>query len=297
MPIDGILNTIKPRGQTSFGIVSLVRRLSGERRVGHAGTLDPDAAGVLPVCLGKGTRLISFLADGKKTYRAQVELGLATDSYDSSGKVIQRGDFSSVTREQLEEALDSFRGIIQQIPPMFSAIKHHGKPLYRLARIGKEVHREPRQVCIFKLELIEWKPPLFIIDVQCSKGTYIRSIAHDIGQQLGCGAYLKDLVRLSNGFFSITDGITVSQLEEAFLYGFWDKLIYPLDAVLLGMKAMVINDNSEKAIRDGKAFSVENAGSFHQDEWCRAYSTDGRIIALLQFQEEKAQWQPTKVFI
>ena len=180
--------------KTSFEVVAFVRRLSGERRVGHGGTLDPKATGVLPVGLGRGTRVAEFLAQENKVYRAQVELGTATDSYDVSGKVTWRGDVSAVTRELVEAALDSFRGLIEQTPPMYSALKYQGQPLYRLARAGIEVPRLPRKVNIFRLELLDFELPLLTLEVACSKGTYIRSLAHDLGQALGCGAHLKSLV-------------------------------------------------------------------------------------------------------
>ena len=296
MTINGILNTLKPAGQTSFEMVTLVRRLSGQRRVGHAGTLDRNATGVLPICLGQGTRVVEFLVQGEKTYRAQIELGLATDTYDASGRVTRRSDPSTVTREQLEQALTSFRGVIEQTPPMYSAVKHQGKPLYLLARAGVEIPRKPRKVHIFSLEVLEWQPPIFTVEVECSKGTYIRCLAHDLGQKLGCGAHLKSLVRLRSGFFDIRDGLTVSQLEDAFRYGYWHKLIYSIDQVLLHMMATIVDVESERAIRNGRALALGDRKDIDQPEWCRAYSTDGRIIALLQFQPQKAQWQPAVVF-
>jgi len=188
--VDGILNINKPRDRTSFSVVAMVRRLSGERRVGHAGTLDPAATGVLPVCLGQGTRVTEYLVDAAKTYRAQIELGVATDTYDASGKITEQGDPSGISREQVESALASFRGTIQQIPPMYSAVKHLGQPLYKLARSGIEVERKSRRAEIYRLEITDWQLPVVTIEVECSKGTYIRSLAYDLGRSLGCGAHL-----------------------------------------------------------------------------------------------------------
>ncbi|MFC1926938.1 tRNA pseudouridine(55) synthase TruB [Chloroflexota bacterium] len=159
MTIDGILNINKPKGKTSFDIVALVRRLSGERKVGHAGTLDPDATGVLPVCLGQGTRVVEFLTETKKCYLAELQLGISTDTYDASGKITQRDDNSKLTREQVEEAISAFTGFIDQIPPMYSAVKHQGKPLYRLARAGVEVPRKARRIEVSRLEITNWQPP------------------------------------------------------------------------------------------------------------------------------------------
>ena len=223
--VDGILNINKPGDITSFGLVAMVKRLSGERRVGHAGTLDPAATGVLPVCLGRGTRVIEFLVDTTKAYRAEIELGVTTDTYDASGRIIQRGDPSGVSREQLQSALASFCGLTRQTPPMFSAVKYQGKPLYQLARAGITVERRSRLVEIHNLELIDWQPPVATIEVVCSKGTYIRSLAYDLGQTLGCGAHLRSLIRLRCGLFNISDAISLSQLEDAFRYGYWQHFV------------------------------------------------------------------------
>jgi len=187
--VDGILNINKPWGKTSFSIVAIVKRLSGERRVGHAGTLDPTATGVLPICLGQATRITEFLVDATKAYQAQIELGVTTDTYDASGKITQKRDPSEISQSQLESALTSFRGLIQQTPPMYSAVKYQGKRLYELARAGIKVDRESRPAKIYHLELIDWQPPSVTLEVVCGKGTYIRSLAHDLGQILGCLLY------------------------------------------------------------------------------------------------------------
>ncbi|MBT4510958.1 MAG: tRNA pseudouridine(55) synthase TruB, partial [Chloroflexi bacterium] len=157
--IDGLINLNKPKGKTSFQMVSLVRRLSGVRKVGHSGTLDPDATGVLPILIGRPTRLATFLTESTKVYRAEVEFGISTDTYDASGNVVQRGDTSALATERIEAALDSFRGVIEQTPPMYSAIKYQGKPLYHLARAGVEVPRQSRKVTISRLEITDWQSP------------------------------------------------------------------------------------------------------------------------------------------
>ncbi len=301
MSIDGILNIIKPKGITSFQVVSLVRRLSRERRVGHSGTLDPEASGVLPVCLGQGTRIIPFLVGMNKTYLAEIELGLSTDTYDASGKIMQTGDPSKVTRDQIEKALDSFRGAIEQRPPAYSAIRYKGKHLYELARMGVQVEIRKRKVQIFRLELLEWCPPCFTLEVECSTGTYIRSLAYDLGQILGCGAYLKDLVRLKCGIFHIEEALSLSAIEEAFHHGYWQSFIYPIDEVLLPREAAIVGVESEKAIREGRSLSLGRKGNdfpcvSSPGGQCRAYSTDGRFLAVLGFYAEKGLWHPEKVF-
>ena len=297
--IDGILNVIKPPGKTSFDMVSIVRRLSGQRRVGHAGTLDPDATGVLLLFLGKATKVLEFAVGDPKTYWAEIELGVTTDTYDASGKVIDKCATSFVTKWDIEQALKSFRGVVQQVPPMYSALHHEGKRLYQLARAGIEVPREPRDIHISHLDFLEWLPPVFTMEVECSSGTYIRSLAHDIGQVLGCGAHLRRLVRLKCGAFSIDQAVALSSLEEAFHSGSWPSLIHPIDEVLLDWEAVIVGHEGEKSIRHGRSLparAIEMSGeSIRSPKWCRAYSQDGQFLAVLQWQEESDCWHPTKV--
>jgi len=280
----------------------MVRRLSGERRVGHAGTLDPTATGVLPICLGRGTRVIEFLADTTKVYRAQIELGVATDTYDSSGQITEKSDPSGIDKQQLESALGSFRGPIRQIPPMYSAIKHHGQPLYKLARAGIQIERKSRPVKIYRLELIYWQSPTVTVEVECSKGTYIRSLAHDLGQSLGCGAHLKSLVRTRCGLFDIKDAISMPQLEEAFRYGYWQHFIYPIDIVLRNHSAVVVDYATEDIIRNGGPLVLKHGGNrsengYSNENRCRAYTLDGRFLGVLDHVPEKGLWQPKKVLL
>jgi len=303
--MDGILNINKPKDRTSFSIVAIVKRLSGEQRVGHAGTLDPAATGVLPVCFGQGTRVVEFLVDTTKVYRAEIELGVATDTYDASGKVIQVADYSGISQCQLESALTSYCGLIEQTPPMYSAVKYQGRPLYQLARAGITVERKSRPTKIHKLELIEWQPPIFTIEVVCGKGTYIRSLAHDLGQTMGCGAHLKSLVRLRCGPFDIKDAISLPQLEDAFDYGYWRQFVYPIDTVLSHWSAIVVGDTDGQAIRNGRPLSLENntcpgqylPESVPEKTRCRAYALDGRFLGVLRFSAERGQWHPEKVFL
>jgi len=295
LTIDGILNLDKPKGKTSFGVVALVRRLSGERRVGHAGTLDPDATGVLPICLGQATRLVEFLAEATKIYRAEIELGIATDTYDATGKVTQRCDVSVLTKEQVETALSSFIGFIDQIPPMYSAVKQQGIPLYRWARAGIELPRKARRVEISRLAIVDWQFPLFTVEVECSKGTYIRSLAHDLGQKLGCGAHLKNLVRLKSGPFYISDAVNISKLEDAFRQGQWAELLHPIDVAVLHLPAITVDEESEKAVINGRPLAL-TPGTEVSEKICRAYARDGHFIAILRYEEERGCWKPEKVF-
>lgn len=296
MSVDGILNVLKPAGKTSFAVVSLVRRWSGERRVGHAGTLDPDATGVLVVCLGQATRIVEYLAGAGKTYRAEIELGVTTDTYDAVGKVIDRHDPSSVTEEQVRQVLHSFHGIIAQVPPMHSALHHKGKRLYQLAREGIEVDREARRVEFSRLELLAWQPPLVTIEVDCSGGTYVRSLAQDIGVALGCGAHLKKLVRLKSEPFHVDDAVSLTVLEEAFRCGDWQGHLHSMDEVLLDWPAAILDQESETLVRKGMDVELHFAGgSGPAGSHCRAYSADGHFLAVLTKTDE-GLWHPKKVF-
>ncbi len=263
--------------------------------MGHAGTLDPDATGVLPVCLGQGTRLIEFLAEATKIYRAEIELGIATDTYDATGKITQRCDASYLTEEQIETALSSFTGFIEQTPPMYSAVKQQGIPLYRWARAGVELRRSARRVEISRLEIVDWKLPLFTVEVECSKGTYIRSLAHDLGQKLGCGAHLKNLVRLKSGPFCIKDAIDTSRLEDAFRQGHWAEFLHPIDMAVLHLPAVTVDEENEKAVMNGRPLDLMQ-GTEVSEKNCRAYSRNGHFIAILHYDEVGGCWKPVKVF-
>jgi tRNA pseudouridine55 synthase len=295
--MDGILNINKPAGKTSYTIVAMVKRLTGEKRVGHAGTLDPMATGVLPVCLGQATRLVEYLMDTTKTYRAEIELGVSTDSYDREGKITKQGDALGVTIEQLESTLDSFRGVITQIPPMYSAVKYHGKPLYELARAGIGVERKSRTAKIYSLEIKGWENPILNIEVTCGKGTYIRSLANDMGEALGCGAMLKNLERSRCGIFDINEAVTPERFEEACQDGYWQSMLYPMDSILSLWETVIVGEEKAQAIRNGALINLtENASKKVGSDFCRAYTWDGSLLGILRFDAEKKQWQPEKVF-
>jgi tRNA pseudouridine55 synthase len=294
---DGILNINKPAGKTSFGIVAMVKRLVKERHAGHAGTLDPEATGVLPVCLGKATRIVEFLMDTRKIYRAVIELGVSTDSYDGAGQVVRRRDPSCVTKDMVTVALDAFRGNIQQTPPMYSALKHQGLPLYALAREGINIERQSRPVTIHRLDLLEWQSPIVTLEIECSKGTYIRSIANDLGEVLGCGAYLKNLVRSGYGIFNIEDAVSPEQLEEAVRQGDWVKYLHPIDSVLGDLPAVIVDEEGEEAIKTGSPPKIDpDAIPDTTSGYCRAYSADRRFLAILLRDKENSLWRPKKVF-
>ncbi len=293
--MDGILNIYKPSGPTSFDVVAIVKRLSGEKRVGHAGTLDPTASGVLPVCLGQATRVVEYLMDARKVYRAVITLGVTTDSQDAAGEVVLVRDPSALTIRNIEAVLKKFTGDVMQMPPMFSALKHKGQPLYKLARAGIEIERKSRPATIYRIDLLNCEIPEMTLEVECSKGTYIRTLAFDIGEVLGCGAHLKELVRLKTGIFDIKEAISLAEVEQAFRHGYWVGLLYPADAVLAAWPAIILDEESANKIRQGTSIElpVPQNGS---PEYCRAYGLDGILIGLLRFDAETAVWHPEKVF-
>ena len=270
--------------------------------MGHAGTLDPEATGVLPICLGRGTRIIEFLVDTNKTYQAEIELGKATDTYDGSGQVIGQAEVSGITYEEIELALSTFRGNIYQTPPMYSAVKYRGQPLYKLARKGIEIERKSRPVMVYRLEILSWQPPVATLEVECGKGTYIRSLAHDLGQSLGCGGYLKSLVRTKCGFFDIKDSTSMTQLEEAFQHSYWERFLNPVDTALQHFRAILVNDKTEDIIRKGCPVFLEqrkdsNKNESSNNKYCRVYTADGRFLGILRSTNHQDIWQPKKVFL
>lgn len=214
--MDGILNIYKEQGFTSHDVVAKLRGILHQKKIGHTGTLDPDATGVLPVCCGKATKVCELLTDKEKSYRAVCQLGVETDTQDMTGQVVAKGDHRGITREKLEECIFGFRGDVLQIPPMYSALKVNGKKLYELAREGKTVERQPRPVHISEISLldVDLEQGQFTMDVTCSKGTYIRTLCHDIGQKLGCLAAMKSLVRTRVSVFSLDEALTLSQIEQ-----------------------------------------------------------------------------------
>ncbi len=307
--MNGILNVNKPEGPTSFSIVSRIKKLTGEKRVGHAGTLDPAASGVLPVCIGNGTRIIEYLMENTKDYRAEIEFGKTTDTYDATGSVTSTKDSSFVEKNRIEITLQNFIGEIQQVPPVYSALKWKGKPYYKLARAGIDIEIEiaARPVVIHTITVLDWQPPVVTIDVTCGKGTYIRSLAHDLGQIIGCGAYMKSLERRAYGPFSINNAVSINELEESFSGKYWQRYIHPIDSVLLHLKAIVVNDDIRQDIQHGRTvdnkdintqmLTNESKPEEFQKALYRVYGLDGNFLGILRYVSETGQWKPEKVFI
>ena len=212
--MNGVLNIFKNKGMTSFDVVSRVRKIAKEKKVGHTGTLDPEAEGVLPVCIGKGTKIIDFIMDSEKGYSVKFKLGIKTTTYDLEGEIIEEKDTSFLKEEEVKKAINSFKGEYLQVPPMFSALKKNGVRLYELARKGIEVEREGRNITIYNIENIKIELPYVSMDVTCSKGTYIRSLCYDIGEKLNVGATMTDLKRFKTSFFCEEDSININDLNE-----------------------------------------------------------------------------------
>ena len=274
---NGILVIDKAQDWTSMDVCAKLRGIFHEKRVGHAGTLDPMATGVLPVFLGRATRAVSFASEGEKEYVAGLKLGLATNTQDTSGQVLQQQPVS-ICVEELEQVLPAFRGDIQQVPPMYSAIKINGKKLYELARKGREVERPARPVTIHALTVEgQIAPDEFMLRVRCSKGTYVRTLCHDIGQALGCGGCMSSLRRTMAAGFSLEDAVTLDQVQAA-----EDplSLILPIDAYFAGRPMLILRPEAERRLRNGMTLVLPQQEL--QGE-CRVYSESGEFLALGSF--------------
>lgn len=274
--VDGILLLDKPQGWTSNFALQRVKRVYRAERAGHTGTLDPMATGLLPVCLGEATKFGSVLLESDKSYWATLKLGECTDTGDAEGKVVERRPVV-VTREGILAALKSFRGEIFQIPPMYSALKRDGRPLYELARQGRTVERDARKVAISKLELVEWNEETLVLDITCSKGTYVRVLAEDIGASLGCGAHLTGLRRTAVAGFTIEQGVsltTLDELEDAERM----SLLLPLDAMLAPLAMLRLSEDLTARFEHGMTVQVSSAAV--SPGKCRVYSSVERFMGV-----------------
>ena len=294
--VSGFLNIDKPKGITSHDVVAKGRRLAknsiGKTKVGHAGTLDPMATGVLVICVGQATRLSEYAMQSRKRYRARVHLGVTTDTFDAEGEVIAEQPPEaalSVTSEDIEAELQHFRGDIEQIPPMYSAIKQGGKKLYELARAGKTVERKARQITIYDIQMSDLALPQFTLNITCSPGTYIRSIAHDLGEQLSLGGHLAALVRTQSGSFTLDDTIALETLLNS---DDWQQhLINPTDA-LADWHTLHLSAEEVEEIRHGRR--IPNKHDLNHAQ-VMALMPDGHLLAVLKNMGET--WKPHKVFL
>ena len=251
--LNGFIVIDKPAGISSHAVVSKARRILSTRRIGHTGTLDPFATGVLPLAVNEGTKAIPFLDEGCKSYEAVMRLGVSTDTLDMTGEVLAENDWRTVTAEGLQKAFASHTGLISQIPPMYSALKRDGQPLYKLARAGKTVERPPRSVLISRLELVSFEPPFAGFKVECSKGTYIRSLADDVGNALGCGAALQELRRTASGPFTAALSVTLEQLELLAARGAVDTVSIGMNTALSHLPEAPLTEQGAHYVSHGRS--------------------------------------------
>lgn len=290
----GLLNVDKPRGPTSHDVVQRVRRGTGERRIGHAGTLDPMASGVLVLALGQATRLMEYLTVSQKRYRAVVTLGIATDTYDAEGAVVEEKPLpAGFAPEMVEAALAGFRGPIEQVPPVYSAIKVGGRPAYDRARAGEDVQLQPRRVEIYDLRLTAFEPPELTLELTCSAGTYVRSLAHDLGQALGSAAMLSALQRTASGRFLVQEAVSWPELEAGFADGSWQRYLLPADFALADAPQVTLDADGLVDVGHGRAIRGEAV----TEGLARAYAPDGKFVAVLRGDPGRGHWQPHKVFV
>lgn len=285
----GFLNVNKPPEMTSHDVVAKVRRELGVKRVGHAGTLDPMATGVLVICMGAATRLSEYVMQSSKRYRAVVHLGVTTDTYDAEGVVQQERDATAVRRDDVVRELTAFLGNIEQVPPMYSAIKQSGRKLYELARAGQTVEREVRRVEIERLDMVDWSPPQFTLDVVCSAGTYIRSLAHDLGEVLGVGAHLAGLVRIASGHFALDSAVS---LETLLASSNWQQYLVPVERALADWPVVRLDATDVSHIKHGRSISDDSTVG---EQLALAFTPDGEFVAVLR--AKAGRWQPEKVFL
>ena len=312
--MDGILNVYKEKGYTSHDVVAKLRGILHQKKIGHTGTLDPEAEGVLPVCLGKATRLCDMLTEKDKIYRTVLLLGKETDTQDMSGQVLCEKNVE-VTEEEVKKAVQSFVGNYHQIPPMYSALKVNGKKLYELARAGKVVEREARRVTVYEIEIESIVLPRVSMKVHCSKGTYIRTLCHDIGKKLDCGGSMESLLRTKTGRFSLEDSLTLSEIENLQREGRLEQQVisieeifrqYPLASVRQEFDRLVHNGNpltlNEVQLYTASKTKMELQSGEETDmvqprQKFRVYDSSGQFMGIYQWEQEKARLKPQKMFL
>ena len=291
----GIIVIRKEKGFTSHDVVAKLRGILHMKKIGHTGTLDPDAVGVLPVALGKGTKLVDLITDKEKTYEAVLHLGITTDTQDMSGTVLEEKPVNA-TEEQVRETIAGFVGEQLQIPPLSSALKINGKKLYELAREGKTVERKARPVCFYQIEVLDIQLPVVQIRVTCSKGTYIRTLCHDIGQKLGCGGCMEQLLRTRVGRFSLEESHTLSEVEQAVSEGNVCKWIYPVENVLAEYPKIQADSYGDRLLQNGNPLSENLVDEQHKEGWVRMYASNGNFTGIFQWDEKKKKYYPVKMF-
>ena len=294
--MDGILNINKATGMTSHDVVARIRKILRQKRVGHAGTLDPAASGVLPICIGQGTRVAEYLSESGKAYHAEIVFGAVTDTYDSEGSILRTASTAGLSLPRIEAALVSFLGSQMQMPPRYSAIKLQGQPAYKRVRAGEEITLAPRPIKVTRLEILSWASPHLSLAIECSKGTYIRSLAYDLGEQVGCGAYLGALMRTRSGPFLLAESITLEQLAEAVDTSTIQQYLFPPDRVLQDYPALILDEATAERVLHGNSFHYDLEEGAAIPELARVYDQDGHFVAIAVWDADMGMWQPKKVF-
>jgi len=290
--VSGVLVVDKPIGLTSHDVVQIIRRGTGIRRAGHTGTLDPRASGVLVILIGPAVRLSEYVSASDKRYQATIRLGSSTDTYDAEGTVTGSSAVDHISEDKFFDILQTFVGEIEQVPPPYSAVKVKGRKAYEMAREGEEVDLAPRMIQVYSLDVLEWAPPEVVIDVHCSSGTYVRSLANDLGKSLGTGAHLIGLRRTKSGRFTLRDAVPLRRLKEAFDAGDWYKYLIPAADALGDWPMVELDADQVELVRHGHRITAESDAK----GWARAISQQGDLVALLEIDEETGEWQPRKVF-
>ncbi len=295
----GVLNIYKEKGYTSHDVVAKLRGIVGQKKIGHTGTLDPDAVGVLPVCLGKATKLCDMLTDKNKTYETVMLLGKVTDTQDVSGEVLEEKETSHLTEEVVRNTVMSFVGDYMQVPPMYSALKVNGKKLYELAREGIEIERKARPVSILDIQIKVIDLPRVRMEVSCSKGTYIRTLCHDIGMKLGCGACMEELIRTKVSRFEIKDSLTLAQVQELKEEGKLNEILVPIDEMFANYEAVTLKEEFMTFIYNGNVFYPKHLKEhikLEDGKMVRVYDGQGQFIAIYKFLKEKYLFKIEKMF-
>ena len=298
--INGIVNIYKEKGYTSHDVVAVLRKVVGQKKIGHTGTLDPDATGVLPVCLGRATKVCELLTDHDKTYEALLLLGKTTDTQDISGEVLEEKDPAHLTEEEVRSCIESFIGEYDQVPPMYSALKVNGKKLYELAREGKTVERKSRKVQIHGIRILEMNLPHVRMEVDCSKGTYIRTLCHDIGEKLQVGGCMEELERTKVGRFLKEDAVTLDEVRQKMERGEGAELFTPLDQIFVELPAVTVTD--AKAWMSYNGNDLPERFLLEKEEWTdgqevRVYDSRKNFIGLYQYRAPKKLFHIKKMFL
>lgn len=297
--IHGVVNINKEKGYTSHDVVAKLRGIVGQKKIGHTGTLDPDAIGVLPVCLGKATKLCDMLTDKSKTYETVLLLGKTTDTQDISGTVLDESSVDGIDNDAVEKCIGEFAGDYLQVPPMYSALKVNGKKLYELARQGIEVERKARPVVIYEIRILEMNLPRVRMEVHCSKGTYIRTLCHDIGQKLGCGACMEELIRTKVSRFELADSLTLGQVAELKAEGRLEEVLVPIDEMFSEYEAVTLKKEFAAFAYNGNMFMPEHIHErleLSDGKHVRVYDEAGRFIAIYAFDKAKRMFCIVKMF-